>query len=160
MKESIGGILNVFFLIIFLIIVEGILALIVSYTKAFRMKNAIISAVERYEGNRYCFSEERSNACWDRIEEQARKINYSPNRINCPTGFTKVEHDGSKGFFCWKRMDRTVDSADNFKDRVSYRIITQVDIDIPIIGVVLGFDFFQVTGDTRWIITPTVPKKS
>ena len=48
MQEAFGGILNIFLILIFLVIVEGILAFTVSYTKAFRMKNYVIATIEQY----------------------------------------------------------------------------------------------------------------
>ena len=46
MKDAFGGILNLAFLAVFLLLVMGILGLIVNYTKAFRMKNFTIDYIE------------------------------------------------------------------------------------------------------------------
>ena len=48
MKDAFGGIVNIVLVAIFLVIISGILGLVVNYTKAFRMKNAVISAIEQY----------------------------------------------------------------------------------------------------------------
>ena len=50
MKEAIGGALTIQIILIFLILVNGYLAMTVNYTKAFRVKNGIISIIERNEG--------------------------------------------------------------------------------------------------------------
>ena len=50
MKEAFSGIYSIAFIVVFLVIVIGILGLVVSYTKAFKMKNIIISTIEKYEG--------------------------------------------------------------------------------------------------------------
>ena len=50
MKEAYGGIFNIVFIVIFLVIAIGVLGLTFSYTKAFKMKNAVVGAMEEYEG--------------------------------------------------------------------------------------------------------------
>ncbi len=71
MREAYSGIVNIFFIAVFLVIVSGILAFIVTYTKAFKMKNIVISTVEQYEGSG-CKSD--SSSCFARIEERAKNI--------------------------------------------------------------------------------------
>ena len=46
MKDAFGGILNLVLIVVFLLLIEGILGLVVNYSKAFRMKNTVISAIE------------------------------------------------------------------------------------------------------------------
>ena len=53
MRDAFGGIANMVVIIVFLVIVSGYLAFNVNYTKAFRVKNKIISTFEQYEGNCY-----------------------------------------------------------------------------------------------------------
>ena len=55
MKDAFGGIVNIVLVAIFLVIISGILGLVVNYTKAFRMKNVVISTIEQYEGASGCF---------------------------------------------------------------------------------------------------------
>ena len=50
MKEAFGGIINIVFVSVFLLIIIGTLGLVVSYTKAFKAKNIIISTIEQYDG--------------------------------------------------------------------------------------------------------------
>ena len=76
MKDAFGGLLNIVIIAIFLVIVEGVLGLVVNYSKAFRMKNAAISTIERYEGLG-CFTSSGSD-CRDKIVSQARSIGYAP----------------------------------------------------------------------------------
>lgn len=138
MQEAFGGILNIVFVAIFLVIVSGVLAFTVSYTKAFKMKNIVISAIEEYE-DAQCMNPNKSiTACRSKIKREASNIGYSPTKLNCPSDFTKID-----GLFCVKKM-----TAHNKKYYV-YRVITQVDLDIPIIQDILSFSFFQVGGDTR-----------
>ena len=142
MKDAFGGILNLVLIVIFLLLVEGILGLVVNYSKAFRMKNIVISAIERYESYG-CFSDTTSGLsdCRSRIDSGAKSIGYFPNNnLNCSTGFTK-----SDNYFCYRKSDSS--SGNHYV----YTVVTQVDINIPIINKILGLDFFQVHGDTRVI---------
>lgn len=143
MRDAFGGILNIILIAVFLIIIEGILGLVVNYTKAFRMKNAVISSIERYEAHG-CFSDQTSGEsdCRNLITEQAKNIGYHPVELHCPSG---QEFTQSDSLFCYKK------STSNSGNNDIYTIVTQVDINIPIINKIMGLSFFQVHGDTRII---------
>lgn len=149
MKDAFGGILNLFLIAIFLIIVFGIMAFIVSYTKAFKMKNVVISAIEQYEGYG-CFDTGQSmTACRRKIEDGAKSINYSPTTLSCPNGYNKVD-----GLFCASTGELSSNAGKDWylsSKPTSYRIVTQVDLQFPIINKIMGLHFFQVAGDTRVI---------
>jgi hypothetical protein len=145
MKEAYGGIINFVFLIVFLLIVISTLALVVSYTKAFRMKDAIISTIEAYEGTG-CYGESplapsgssTSSACRAKIKEKAEKIAYNPPNINCKDMYN------ADGLYCYSIEKKSGDKA-------VFTVVTQVDMSFPIIERIMGFRFFQVQGDTRTI---------
>lgn len=140
MKDAFGGIVNIVLVAIFLVIISGILGLVVNYTKAFRMKNAVISYIEQYEGASGCFGNSSATGCQEKIEEKAKSFGYHPTELNCPYDYTK-----SYNLFCYKKVDS--DSGKNYV----FTVITQVDIDIPIINKMMGLSIFQVHGDTRAI---------
>lgn len=144
MKDAFGGIINMAFLGLFLLIIIGILGLVVSYTKAFKMKNIIISHIENYESSG-CFTE--GTACMKKIRESAEGIGYG-SRIFCPDDYGKID-----GLFCYKEF--TANNPDNYvlDNPKYYRIVTQVDLDLPIISSIFSINFFRVTGDTRVIET-------
>ena len=146
MKEAYGGIVNFVFLIIFLLIVMGVLALVVSYTKAFRMKDAIISVIEEYEGSG-CYPESplspsstSNTACRQKIIEKAKALAYSPPSLACG-GDNIYKADG---IYCYSIEKKSGNKA-------VITVITQVDMNFPIIEKIMGFRFFQVMGDTRTI---------
>ena len=140
MKDAFGGIVNIVLVAIFLVIVSGILGLLVNYTKAFRMKNVVISTIEQYEGAAGCFGTDGENGCRKKIEERARTFGYHPTELQCPEGYEKHYN-----LFCSLRNKS--DSGNNY----IYTIVTQVDINIPIINKMMGLSIFQVHGDTRAI---------
>ena len=137
MKDAFGGILNLVLITLFLLIVSGILAMTVNYTKAFKMKNIVISAIEQYEGYG-CFDTSGDTACTDKIKEGAKGIGYHPVDVNC-NGLNPAGE-----YFCYEQKDST-------NNKTYYTIVTQVDINIPIVNKIMGLSFFQVHGDTRYI---------
>lgn len=46
MRDAIGGVVNIQIILVFIVIVSGYLAFSVNYTKAFRVKNKIITTLE------------------------------------------------------------------------------------------------------------------
>lgn len=136
MKDAYGGIVNLVFIIIFLVIVIGVLGLTVSYTKAFKMKDRVISVIEEYEGSG---CEIDGSACMNKIEKEAKAIAYSPPSLNCHG--MNVGND----LFCY-----SVQKFDGNKKAI-FTVVTQVDISFPIIDKIMGFRFFQVSGDTKTI---------
>lgn len=147
MQDAFGGIINMLFIVLFLLIVIGVLGLVVGYTKAFKMKNIIISHIENYESSG-CFENGDGSACKRKMIESARGIGYGPRNIKCPADFTKVDN-----LFCYKEEISTNLGNHVSNKPTSYRIITQVDLGLPIITNIFGINFFQVVGDTRVIET-------
>ncbi len=151
MQDAFGGIVNIVLIALFLVIVEGILGMTINYTKAFRMKNYVLTAAENYEASA-CFGATSDSACLNRIKEDAKKIGYKPANLRCPRDYTA---DPSR-LFCWKQMSSSTRNSTHHysKNPIYYRIITQVDIHIPIIREIMSLEFFQVKGDTRVIEVP------
>ena len=148
MQDAFGGIVNFMFLAIFLALAIGLLSFVVSYTRAFKMKNAIINQIESFEGagcgKRDDFNDKSD--CLDKIREEAEKLNYNQHNINCPSVKDDDMISGYKstadGMFCYGFV-RTSKS-----DKKVVRVVTQVEIGFPIVSNLMSMDFFQVTGDT------------
>ena len=138
MKDAFGGIVNIVLMAVFLLAISGILGLIVSYSKAFKMKNEVISNIEKYQGACFTKASDNQKNCYSRIREGAKSIGYSPDYLNCPSDF---DRDPDGNYYCYKKVKA--------KNGYYYSIITQVDINIPIINRILGISIFQVHGDSR-----------
>lgn len=168
MSNAFGGLFNIVLIVLFLILVSGYLAFNVNYTKAFRVKNKIISTYEQYEGS--CNS---GSKCATIINNYMKSLGYStehPNKTgSCiKTGdgddaeADKVEVGGSwecrTGYcICSVKVDakRAGDVRKDTRDRVYYKVVTQINVDIPIINKIMpSLRIFQVSGDTKQIILP------
>lgn len=148
MKEAFGGVMNLFFIAVFLIIVMGLLGLVVTYSKAFKMKNIIISTIEEYDGygcgNRGGISNPNT-ACLNKIRAEAANLGYNPVAGRCSSGFKKgITGSSSTPLYCYK-----VNGSSNKK----YTVELNVDVNFPLISDLLGMSVFKVTGDTRIITT-------
>ncbi len=151
MKDAFGGILNIVLIALFLIIVEGILGFVVNYTKAFKMKNHVISAIEQYEAIGCVDTNKATTACRDKIVDSAKSIGYSPANLRCPNGYQKIDD-----LFCVSGGEISSNKNNDWHSSskpTTYRVVTQVDVNIPIINKIMGLSFFQVSGDTRVIET-------
>ena len=51
MRQSVGGVLNFTILFVMILLVSGFIALAFNYTKAYRVKENILTLIEKYEGN-------------------------------------------------------------------------------------------------------------
>lgn len=154
MKDAYGGIVNLVFIALFLLILSCIFGLIVSYTKAFKMKNNVISVIERYEGSGCTCNGAGSctgsgTECRSKIVEGAKRLGYAPVDIECPANYDKVDY-----LFCVKQIvSRPKDKNHNI--RYTYDVITQVDINFSLVSSIFGFNVFKISGETQEIELPT-----
>ena len=159
MRDAYGGITSLVIMVVFLVLVSGYLAFNVNYTKAFKVKNKIISLFEQYEGE--C-GESPSSKCDQEIAEYITKIGYSSPNFTvdldevCPSNaYGYCDSDCQKGY-CWVKVPVERVAGSNIQDskkRAYYRISTQIYMDIPIINKILpGLKIFEISGDTRTIV--------
>lgn len=153
MRDAFGGITSLVIIVVFLVLVSGYLAFNVNYTKAFKVKNRIITLFEQYEGS--CGGTNLDNAsasgrCNQEIKAYIDQVGYSAiiPRSQTAAGYTCVDAFG----YCYKKVE--VDTASDREQRAYFKIVTQITIDLPIVNRILPFlgDIFQVSGDTRTII--------
>ena len=144
MRDAFGGVTNIVIIVVFLALVSGFLAFNVNYTKAFRVKNKIISTFEQYEGN----CDNPSDDCNTEIKAYMNSLGYNaPNFSLTSDGYTCHQGMG----YCYKRVD--INNASDTKQKAYFKIVTQININIPIINKILpGLKIFQVAGDTMPIV--------
>lgn len=145
MRASIGGMVSLFILAVFLIVLASYLLFNVSYAKAFRVKNKIITTYEQYEGN--CG---KNTNCYKEIERYEQDLGYyltyelqpDSNKCTCykELGYCATEIPSTK-----KIGKKTVKT-------VKYIIRTDIYIRFPFVQDILGLAKFGVTGQTHEII--------
>lgn len=158
MKEAMGGIFSIQAIVIFLVLVCGLLAFSVSYTKAFKVKNDFRRVIEEFEG--------LTEAASVKIDKIADKYNYSVSNVNtyvdiCKSingyeAYRSVTEDNNNVVFCVKcnlaDIEGTSDGSLQYKGAY-YTIATFVNIDIPIINKMFpkAAAFLRVEGETALI---------
>ena len=140
MRDSIGGVFNLTFIAIFMLVVSGYLAFSVSYNKAYKVKNKIISTLEQYEGY--------NNKSKEVIEDYMNRIGY--NSKNASPRLESSYDCCTKRGYCISWVPD--DSANSGLPKGYYKVVTSVNIDVPIFNKFLPYmTFFQTTGDTMTI---------
>ena len=135
MRDAMGGTVALVIIVVFIVFALGYMAFNVNYTKAFRMKNKIISVYEKHKGN--CDSK-----CENEIVNYANTIGYSLGKqMSCGSG-TK----GVNGLYCYNEV-RTIGGTTG--ERHYYEIITKINVEVPIINRILDLQVFYITGDTK-----------
>lgn len=152
MSNALGGIVNIWFIAVFIVIVSGYLAFSVQYNKAFRMKNEIIEAIEQCDG--YDDTDNSKACAGEIISSYMKQIGYSvPQNWNwseCPS----VGSNGcSRGDGFWvKKHEVSTSSTKEIGDQYYYTVATAVNTDIPVFrNLVPNMNIFQVTGNTKRI---------
>ena len=151
MRDSIGGSVTLVIIVVFIVIALGYMAFNVNYTKAFRMKDKIITIYNDYQGK--CESK-----CKQEIKDYANQIGYSSGgNLKCPSDGEYSVEDGFKNvdnLYCIGKVpvfkDGTEGAISDLSNRAYYyKIVTKIDVQMPIINNVLNFRFFYLSGDTQ-----------
>ena len=150
MRDSLGGLVSIFIIVIFVVLIMGYLAFNVNYTKAFRMRDKVIDTLNRNNGvcGKYCRNE---------INQYAADIGYM--------GFDKCVH-GAKDelgidYVCTKMVFDSSNSSSTsntiYGDKTYHYIIyTRITIDIPVINSLLKLN--ESLGELKGITKTFVMK--
>lgn len=146
MSNAFGGIVNISFIVVFLVIVSGYLAFSVNYNKAFRVKNKIINSIEVCEGIEGTPTAGSNECAQKRINEYMSNIGYSLS-----SNFRISNYDQCGQGYCYKKIIDTEEGTDA-GIKYHYNVATAVNIDIPILNKILpNMKIFQVSGSTKTI---------
>lgn len=153
MKEAIGGAMTINIILIFMLIVNAYLAFSVNYTKAFRIKNNIVSIIEKNEG----------------LTDQAQKQIYTTmveNGYNVAKDYvTRCGSNGLDGYramyndaggYCVKVtvVDNTGGTnMNNTYVGAYYSVVSFINIDIPVLNKIFPVfaNVFSIKGETKTI---------
>ncbi len=147
MRDAIGQVFVLQIILAFVLLINGYMAYSVNYTRAFRVKNQIVTLIEQYEGP---YNEE----VIDKINTYINQMTYDVNNqqmVNFINDNNGAECPGYNGW-CYVEHDVSVTSGDGERNGKYYTIVTFVNIDIPVVNEILGLgNFLQVVGETRTI---------
>ena len=152
MSNAFGGLTNIAIIVVFLVLVMGYLAFNVQYSKAFKVKNMVITTLEQYEGD--C---DYDSTCDKKIQKYINQVGYGTRDVkvnsSCPTGVeNSVDVYHCNNGYCYCKVQLAKSSDDLYKniEKEYYHVVTHVELNIPIINRVLsGLRFFEVSGDSK-----------
>ena len=158
MRETVGATWVYQLVIIFMLIFVAFLALTMNYTKAFKIKNDVVSIVEKYEGfskksvsiiNNYLLSSGYTtmNSCYSgEMGSQDLKSNV-----------LKSATSGQKYYYCVSKLPTATGTK---LDRAKYRVRIFFRFDLPVIGHLYTFEAEGVTVDITNSIDGDIPYAS
>lgn len=146
MRDAVGGSVVIVIIMVFIVLVSAYLAFNVNYMKAFKMKDKIIALYEESDGE--CLSD-----CKEKIKTYAKEIGYDVAELNCEgAGYNPIE-----GLYCEKEVEvenkEKEFSENDMGSSRYYKIMTKIDIRIPIVDNALDIKPFQINGDTKVFTT-------
>ena len=156
MNEGVGSSTILVIIVVFIVFVFGYIAFNINYSKAFHLKDKIIRTYEKYDGQ--CKSK-----CQEEITTYAQQIGYtSYTNLDCDKSVTKADKQVTvtpiKGIYCEYDVDAYAASGKNVVPEGGtyhyYKIMTRVNIEIPIIQNIFGHSILTVTGDTKLFKKP------
>ena len=140
MREAIGGTWIFGIVITFIVLFSGYLAVSVNYSKAFRVKNELVSLIEKYEGH--------GPEAQKQIETYLDGVGYwvygSCTTEGRGSGFVATTNSEYK--YCVDKVE-TSDSL----NRAYFKVTVFFKLDLPVVG---GIFTFPITGETKSIYFP------
>lgn len=159
MNEGVGSSTILIIIVVFIVFVFGYIAFNVNYSKAFHMKDKIIRTYEKYDGQCYSYS----NGCIKEITDYAAQIGYTAYKdLDCSKAVTKAAKQGTPHAVQQLYCEYDIDAYEASGNKVVkeggtyhyYKIMTRINIEIPIIQNILNHQILTVTGDTKLFKKP------
>lgn len=132
MREGIGSIALYNIIIIFIFVTFAILAGTMSYSKAFKVNNRIINAIEKYEGYNTLAAE--------KIDDYLLNIGYSfDTKGECPirNGYVASDDLNPDYRFCVYAYPEETRAHNG--QYMTFGVVTYIYIDVPLVG-----DYFRL----------------
>lgn len=153
MRESIGGSMLLYLVIIFVTVVMLLFSSILTYSKAYKIKNRIIEIIEKYESYE-SFNSNNENNVTEELNLDLRDAGYNvanpakcdniKNNLTTGTNAKYKNLSDNKNIYGYNYC--VFEVLDNLNDGQYYVVVTFVEFQFPIIGDVLTF---PVYGETK-----------
>lgn len=135
MREAIGGTWIFTIVIVFIVLFSGYLAISVNYSKAFKVKNQILTIIEQKEG--------LDKNAQSEIETYLNGVGYAVYGKCDKTETGMVQNTNHTGYkYCVSKRK----SGSGTLERTYYRVRVWFRLDLPIFGNLFTF---PVTGETK-----------
>ncbi len=141
MRESVGATFTLNMIVIFIVVVVGILAATLSYYKAFKVNNRILSEIEKFEGYNSSAKKSIDNEVLPSLGYQANPTNSSCDSSRSDGGKLVSDTTPSRLYCVYYYED---DRGKNEKSKTNqnkkpiyynYSVVTYIYIQLPIAGL-------------------------
>jgi len=162
MRESIGGTWFFQLIIVFILLFVAYLALSINYSKSFKVKNEIISFLEREEGLTNRTSPDKGalqlindflvNSGYSATGEcDAGWVGVSSLEIGSSPEIVSNENNNlnKKFYYCVEKVIRD-DNVGNYGRKTYYRVRTFFKFDLPVVGKFMVFKVDGVSDDVDY----------
>lgn len=149
MRDALGGYFNLTMLIGFIVLVTALIALSLNFTKAYRVKNKVISYIEKYEGN--IENEDMLSHTYDDLmalgyNGESQGIYYATETAK-NAGWTCPDFKGRRLGWCYQQ----VSSSKVKEGYVQYNVAVFINSHLPFIWTLFSQQFLWMKGTTTAI---------
>ena len=149
MRQAIGGTWILQLVISFMLIFVAFLALSVNYSKAFRVKNELVTILEKYEGassggtgavaimNNYLLYNNYT------VLHSCEIGDYGVSSLT-ETALQKVNDKNTKYYYCIRKEKK---ATSNFPNRSRYQVRIFFKFNLPVLGDIFTFTVNGTTND-------------
>ena len=138
MRESIGTVSLLNFIIFFILLVFAFLMGTFSYYKAYKVNNAIVSSIEKYEGyNQYSekeINEKLSSLGYNKVDFKCRKLSGAKLLETNETDGIKGKKHSGYCIYIYENDTKNSASTDQYD---TYEVTTVITFQFPVIQDVL-----------------------
>ena len=154
MRNTIGGTWVFALVIVFTLIFASYIALTINYSRSFRVKNEVLSIIEKSQGmtedgvsliNNYLA--QSGYKTLGKCKKQTGVLVYGVKSLAAPVNASSVEKmvEGKQYYYCFSKISSY---HSYYKTRAYYRITLFFHFDLPVLGDISTFD---VDGQTSEI---------
>ncbi len=135
-------------IITFMFLFSAFLALSITYSKVFKLKNEVLTILEKYEGLTSESHEIINNLLLTsnyKTTGHCKDVLYAEDDLNSNPQYIKKSEANKKYYYC---LESSKTSNPNIKDKVYYDIKLFFKFNLPIFGELTSFD---INGRTKLI---------
>ncbi len=165
MSDALGGLVNIAIIVFVSLLIIGYMAFNINYSKAFKVKNYIVSTFEKYNGKCASYGPLNS-ACNKQVNDYLQEVGYGNTGIkqsdgpvvdylSCNGKVDGLEKDCDNniscvdGKYCYKKYYTSYNLTNNTR-KFYFKIVTKADIEVPVIHNVVGMiNIFYIVGSTE-----------
>ena len=155
MRTSTGSIWLIGLVVTFMLIFVSFLSLTISYNKVFKIKNEVLTFIEKYEGLK-----DGDKGSIQLINNYLTYNNYNAmhycsvgdygSRNLSSTNLELVSNKKEKYYYCISKKNTKQSNMPKLKDRAKYTVKFFYKLNLPVIGDILTFDVVGETIDINY----------